>query len=233
MVATTREEQKLAKKMADQNDEDGGLMALVDAQKGKKDNPAVTVTTEDEDDEKVQISLEDPAILQDQDGFCWSGVILNTDMVQHTMAGGRVLSHRALVCVGNLKGAAGFGMGKGKTGQDAVTGAFRAALRNLVHIDLYDNYGLAHDLHGKHNSCQCYIRATPRGRDIVSSTFAEEVLVRFGIGSASCKLVGRRDPYAQINAIFDAIRKHENIDETAKERGVRYLTLRWAFENNV
>ena len=144
------------------------------------------------------VSLEDPTNLKDKDGRLWSGAILDTDMVQKTMPGGRVGTHRALVVVGNLRGAAGFGMGKGKTGGDAVNAAFRDALRNLTYIDIYDRFGLAHDLHGKHNSCHAYIRATPRARVMVASPFATAVLTRFGIGSASVKLIGRRDPYAMV-----------------------------------
>lgn len=108
-----------------------------------------------------------------------------------------------------------------------------AALRNLVHIDLYENFGLAHDLHGYHNSCHAYIRATPQSRVMVASSFAEEILLRMGISSASCKLVGRRDPYAMVMAIFKGLAQHENIDEFAKDRGKRYITLKWAYENGI
>jgi len=109
----------------------------------------------------------------------------------------------------------------------------RAAQRNLLHVDLYENYGLAHDVHGKHNSCHAYIRATPRSRVMVASTFSSAVLQRFGIGSASIKLVGRRDPYAMVRAIFDALSRHQNIDEYAKARGKRYLTQKWAHDNGL
>jgi hypothetical protein len=77
------------------------------------------------DEEPVAVSLEDPSSLMDRDGRMWSGAILDTDMVQKTMPGNRVNSHRALVVVGNMRGAAGFGMGKGKTTGDAVNAAFR------------------------------------------------------------------------------------------------------------
>lgn len=106
-------------------------------------------------------------------------------------------------------------------------------MRNLVFIDLYDNFGFAHDLHGKHNSCHAYIKATGRGRIIVGSPFATAVLERFGVGTCSVKLVGRRDPYAMVRALFDAVQKHENIDEFAKDRGKRYLTLKWLYDNNI
>jgi ribosomal protein S5 len=112
-------------------------------------------------------------------------------------------------------------------------GVSRSALRNIVHIDMYDNYGFAHDLHGKHNSCQVYIRATPSSRIMVASDFATAILESFGIASASVKIVGRRDPYAMVQAMFNAISKHQNIDEYSKARGKRYLTLKWARDNGL
>ena len=76
--------------------------------------------------EKLEtVSLEKVSELTDKEGRVWSGAILDTDMVQKTMPGGRVMSHRALVVVGNLRGAAGFGMGKAKNSADAITAAFR------------------------------------------------------------------------------------------------------------
>ena len=179
------------------------------------------------------ISLEDVNQVIDREGRVWSGVILDTDMVQKTMPGGRVMSHRCLVMVGNLQGAGGFGVGKGETAQAALRAAFRDALRNLLFIDLYEKAALAHDLHGKHNSCHAYIRATPVSRMMVASPFAVAILKRFGIASASCKLIGRRNPYSQVRAIFNALEKHENLDETAMARGQRYLDLKWLYDNNL
>lgn len=72
-----------------------------------------------------EVSLENVSELTDKEGRVWSGAILDTDMVQKPMPGGRVMSHRALVVVGNLRGAAGYGMGKAKTPADAVVSAFR------------------------------------------------------------------------------------------------------------
>lgn len=111
--------------------------------------------------------------------------------------------------------------------------SLRDALKNLVFIDLYEKFGFAHDLHGKHNSCHAYIRATGRNRMMVGSPFATAVLERFGVGTCSIKLVGRRDPYAMVRAIFNAVVKHENIDEFAKDRGKRYLDIKWMYDQNI
>jgi ribosomal protein S5 len=42
------------------------------------------------------------------------------------------------------------------------------------------------------------------------------------------KLVGRRNPYAMVRALFNAIGKHENLDEKARKRGKRFSSIEWA-----
>ncbi len=74
---------------------------------------------------KASIKLDDPTTLTDAQGRVWTGYILDTDVTQTTMPGNRVISHRALVVIGNLKGSAGFGMGKGKNVDQAINAAFR------------------------------------------------------------------------------------------------------------
>jgi len=64
-----------------------------------------------EDVSKHNSNTNDMTTLTDSDTHIWSGVVLNSDMVQKTMAGGRVFSYRALVMIGNLKGTGGFGVG--------------------------------------------------------------------------------------------------------------------------
>lgn len=110
---------------------------------------------------------------------------------------------------------------------------FRDAVKNVFFVDLYDNFGLAHDLMGKHNACRVYIRATPRGRMFVGSPLSRAILNRFGISSASVRIVGRRDPYAVCRAFSYALQNHENLDEFARDRGLRYLTLRWIYDNKI
>ncbi len=61
----------------------------------------------------------------DKSGTVWSLLVVDTDTVQKTLAGGRFVSHRALVVMGNLKGSAGFGMGKGKDIPQAMSAAIR------------------------------------------------------------------------------------------------------------
>jgi hypothetical protein len=73
----------------------------------------------------IDDSLEDMVSVTDREGYVWSGLVINTDTTQTTLPSGRFLTHRCLVMVGNLKGAGGFGMGKGQNATDAMQRAFR------------------------------------------------------------------------------------------------------------
>lgn len=72
-------------------------------------------------------SLGENESVLDAEGNEWSGVILDTDIVQHTLPRNREQSDRCLVMVGNMRGVGGFGMGKGKTPAEAADKAFRFA----------------------------------------------------------------------------------------------------------
>ena len=173
--------------------------------------------------EKEKYDNFDADRLMDYDGHTWSGVIVHQDTTQKVVPGERIISYRCLVSIGNRKGAGGFGMGKGADADIALRNAFRDALKNMIYIDLYENAALAHDLKGKHNDCIVYIRATPKAREMVASPLATSIFNSFGIVSCSAKIVGNRHPYSMVRAIYNALAKHKNTDEIAKERGTRYL----------
>ena len=76
-------------------------------------------------DENLNLKFNQKFELQDEDGHIWSACLLDTDVVQKVTPGQRVNSYRALTVIGNGKGAAGFAMGKGKSGPEAIYSACR------------------------------------------------------------------------------------------------------------
>lgn len=78
-----------------------------------------------QDDFDENNSPENFSEVVDRDGYVWSGLVINTDTTNTTLPSGRLMTHRCLVMVGNMKGAGGFGMGKGENSQLAMKRAFR------------------------------------------------------------------------------------------------------------
>lgn len=107
-----------------------------DAQK-KREDRINAIAAKKVNSKKKSISIEDAkgndrgelnfdaVEVMDYDGHAWSGLIIDEDTNQKVMPGGRMLSHRCLVVIGNLRGAGGFGMGKGETQSLALEAAFR------------------------------------------------------------------------------------------------------------
>lgn len=78
-----------------------------------------------QDDFDEDNSPENMSEVTDRNGYVWSGMVINTDTTTTTLPSGRLMTHRCLVMVGNMKGAGGFGMGKGENSQLAMKRAFR------------------------------------------------------------------------------------------------------------
>jgi hypothetical protein len=88
-------------------------------------NPNKDLKFIDEGGNRLNVITDKLGDYYDASGTPWAMIVVDTDTVQKTLAGGRFVTHRALVTMGNLKGTGGFGMGKGKGPAEALTAACR------------------------------------------------------------------------------------------------------------
>lgn len=155
----------------------------------------------------------------------WVKMLVDTDTTQKIIKGGHILSYRALVVVGNIKGSGGWGIGKGASAEEAKVRAYRAAKRNLIHVDLYRNRCITTPLYGKHNNCRIYIQAGHPGKHHKEGRMINDILRVFGVESGEARSVGRRNPYSVVRAVFDAMSKHVGVEEVARKRGRRLISV--------
>ena len=155
----------------------------------------------------------------------WVKMLVDTDTTQKIIKGGHILSYRALVVVGNLNGCGGYGVGKAPSMEEAQIRAYRAAKKNLIHVDLYRNRCVTTALYGKHNNCRIYIQAGQPGRPHKEGRMINDILRVIGVECGEAKSVGRRNPYSVVRAIFHAISKHEGVEELSRKRGRRLISV--------
>ncbi|CAM9426768.1 unnamed protein product [Ectocarpus sp. 6 AP-2014] len=157
----------------------------------------------------------------------WAEILVHTDRVTKTVKGGMEIQYRALVTVGNLHGVGGFAIGKADTPAVAITEASRKAklLHNLVYVERYKQASLCQDLVGKHNGSKVYIWSRPPGSGMRAGKLSRDILYNMGITDGACKIIGRRNKYSMIYAMFDALAKHRGIESIARGRGKRILSL--------
>ncbi|KAM3575568.1 hypothetical protein VYU27_002560 [Nannochloropsis oceanica] len=155
----------------------------------------------------------------------WVKMLVDTDTTQKIIKGGHILSYRALVVVGNLNGCGGYGVGKAPSMEEAQIRAYRAAKKNLIHVDLYRNRCVTTALYGKHNNCRIYIQAGHPGRPHKEGRMINDILRVLGVECGEARSVGRRNPYSVVRAIFHAISKHEGVEELSRKRGRRLISV--------
>lgn len=156
----------------------------------------------------------------------WGEMLIRTDRVSKMWRGGRVVSFRALVIGGNLRGCGGFGVGKAFEPEGAVEIACRMAKRNIFFVDRYRGRTLTRDLVGRQNSCKVVLRTTTNG--LRGNPLCCEILKLLGITNVVAKAHGSRNHYNVVRATFKALLTHESLDEVALKRGLRLVNLQRA-----
>lgn len=152
-------------------------------------------------------------------------MLVDADIVQKTMPGGREMTHRALVVVGNLNGCAGFGIGKGENADDAKDRAIIAAKKNFIYVDLFRGRCITQPLYGKHNNCRVYIQAGDPRMPSMEGRMVNDILRVFGVECGEARSVGNRNPYSVVRAVFNAMSKHKSLETIARTRGRRLISL--------
>lgn len=182
------------------------------------------------DDEK---KIEPPVPEDDKPAVLgrWAETIVRVDRVQKVVPGGTIMKYRALVVVGNLMGAGGYGHGKGASPQEAVARASRAAKNDLHFVDRYMNCALTHDVRGSHNNCTVDIFATQPGFGMKGGRLGRAILTQLGFSSFTIKAYGRRTPASNVYATFNALANLQSVEDIARKRGRRILEIEHAIRN--
>ena len=138
-----------------------------------------------------------------------------------TRRGGRISSFRALLVLGNARGSAGFGFGKGATIPDAMKDATIKAYRDLVTIPLYEDRTLYHDVVGRHNNAKVMFRRARPGYGLKAGPVINAICDSFGLRDCVTKVYGSKNKYTVVHAAFKAFAGYNSMEQVALRRGQR------------
>lgn len=131
--------------------------------------------------------------------------ILDLARVTRVTEGGKQLSFRACVVVGDRKGRVGFGVEKGKDVQIAVDKASRKAKKNIITIPIV-NETLPHMVYRKFKAALVMLKPAPRGSGIIAGGAVRVVLELAGVPNVSSKILGRtKNKITVVKATFEAL----------------------------
>lgn len=133
--------------------------------------------------------------------------IIDLSRVTRVTKGGKQLSFRACVVIGDHKGRVGFGVDKGKDVQMAVEKAVNQAKKNMIRIPLR-NETIPHAVAAKYKAGRVIIMPAPRGSGIIAGSSVRVVLHLAGVPNASAKILSKtNNKLTNLKAAFLALQE--------------------------
>jgi len=146
--------------------------------------------------------------------------IVDLSRVTRVTAGGKQLSFRALLIIGDRKGRVGYGLEKGKDVQIAVNKAYNHAKKNMITIPIvYDT--LPHKITAKFKAAKVMVKPAQAGSGIIAGSVIRTVLELGGVPNASARVIGRsNNKITNVKALFIALQsfKKEAINRKPKTK---------------
>ncbi len=141
--------------------------------------------------------------------------ILDLARVTRVTEGGKHMSFRVCLILGDRKGRVGFGLAKGKDVQLGVEKAVRQARKHIITVPIV-NETIPHAVISKANAAVVMLKPAPRGSGIIAGGAVRAVLDLAGVPNVSSKILGRtKNKVAIVQATFAAL-------ESFKTKNGRY-----------
>ena len=133
--------------------------------------------------------------------------IVDLARVTRVTKGGKHMSFRACVLIGDRKGRVAYGIEKGKDVQIAVDKAVNQAKKNILTVPIF-NGTIPHRVEAKFKAGKIMIKPAPKGSGIIAGSAVRMVLDLAGVGNASGKILGKtNNKVVNVKATFEALKK--------------------------
>jgi len=120
----------------------------------------------------------------------WQQKLLELRRVTRVVAGGKRMSFRVVMVIGDQKGRVGVGVAKGKDVARATEKSVFQAKKNIFQVPVVDGT-IPHQVEAKHSSARIIIKPAAKGRGLIAGGAARVVLSFAGIKDATTKNLGR------------------------------------------
>ncbi len=166
-----------------------------------------------------------PKILQD----AWTERVVEVNRVTKVCKGGKKLSFKVIVIVGNYLGQVGVGIGKADDIVNSINKGIADAKRSLIHVPLTITGTIPHLTKGCYGACNVIIKPALPGFGIIAGSSIRIVLELSGIKNILAKQLGGRNILNNAQATINALKKLKTLKLIAIERN---LPLEYFRNNN-
>ena len=150
----------------------------------------------------------------------WQERVVQIRRVSKVVKGGKKLSFRAIVVVGNEKGQVGVGVGKAADVIGAVRKGVADAKKQLVEVSLTKANSIVHVTNGVAGGAKVFMRPAAPGTGVIAGGAVRTVLELAGVKNILAKQLGSNSPLNNARAAIDALESLRTFAEVARERDI-------------
>jgi len=157
-----------------------------------------------------------PKILQD----AWTERVAQVNRVTKVCKGGKKLSFKVIIIVGNYLGQVGVGVGKADDIVNAINKGIVDAKKSLIHVPLTITGTIPHLVTGCYGACNVIIKPALPGFGLIAGSSIRIVLELAGIKNILAKRLGASNILNNAQATINALKKLKTLKLIATNRNL-------------
>lgn len=155
----------------------------------------------------------------------WEERVVQVRRVTKVVKGGKKLSFRAILVVGNEKGQIGVGVGKANDVIGAVKKGVTDAKKHLISLPLTKTNSIPHPIEGISGAAKVMIRPSAPGSGVIAGGSVRTVLELAGVKNILAKQLGSNNTLNNARAALNALQALRTLTQTAKDRDINVMSL--------
>ena len=154
----------------------------------------------------------------------WKEQVVQIRRVTKVVKGGKKLSFRAIVIVGNKKGQVGMGVAKAAEVIVAIQKAVADGRKNLISVPIFKTT-IPHMITGRSGAGSVVLKPASQGTGVIAGGAVRAVLELSGIENILSKSLGSKSPLNAANATLNALKSLRTFKDVAAQRGISMKNL--------
>lgn len=144
--------------------------------------------------------------------------LVSIQRVTKVTKGGRTFSFSAIVVVGDENGVVGYGLGKAKEVQAAVSKGIDDAKKNLIKVPVLHGT-IPHNQLGKYSGALVYLQPAAPGTGVIAGGAVRDIMGVVGIHDIRTKCLRSNNPNNVVAATINGLKSLRTVEEVAAVRG--------------
>jgi len=141
--------------------------------------------------------------------------ILDIARVTRVMKGGKRMSFRACVALGDKKGNIGIGLGKGADVTMAVNKAVNQAKKHMIVVNMI-NDTIPHEVRKTIGAASIMFKPAQKGRGVIAGGVVRVILELAGVKNVTSKILGTNNKINNANCTVQALNSLRKVEKKVK-----------------